>query len=137
MSIHIALPHQTHYRYDRRAPQEPQIVCLNPAPPCRPPHMSYSLRIAAEKHFLNRQQDPQSNFLARIVLPEPTNQFLVEVDLVAEMSVLNPFDFFLEPEAEVFPFKHDQSLEHDLAPFQLKGPPTPFFMKFLGDVKRR
>jgi hypothetical protein len=61
---------------------------------------------------------------------------LVEVDLVAEMSVLNPFDFFLEPEAEVFPFKHDQSLEHDLAPFQLKGPPTPFFMKFLGDVKR-
>ena len=70
-----------------------------------------------------------------MVVPEPTNEFAVEVDLVAEMAVLNPFDFFLEPEAEVFPFKYDQSLEHELAPFQLKGPPTPYFVKFLGDVR--
>src|ERR1017187_9903860 len=136
MSIHVALHHQTHYHYDRWVTLGPQVVRLRPAPHCRTRILSYSLRIAPEEHFLNWQQDPQSNFLARIVLPEPTNEFVVEVDLVAEMSVLNPFDFFLEPEAGVFPFKYDQSLEHDLAPFQLKGPPTPFFMKFLGDVKR-
>src|ERR1022692_1522123 len=136
MSIHVALHHKTHYHYDRWVTLGPQVVRLRPAPHCRTRILSYSLRIAPEKHFLNWQQDPQSNFLARIVLLEPTNEFVVEVDLVAEMSVLNPFDFFLEPEAEAFPFKYDQSLEHDLAPFQLKGPPTPFFMKFLGDVKR-
>jgi transglutaminase-like putative cysteine protease len=135
MSIHIALHHKTHYRYDRSVVMGPQVVRLRPAPHCRTRILSYSLHIAPEKHFLNWQQDPQSNFLARIVLPEPTNEFVVEVDLVAEMAVLNPFDFFLEPEAEAFPFKYDKSLEHDLAPFQLKGPPTPFFMKFLGDVK--
>ena len=135
MSIHVALHHQTHYRYDRRVTLGPQVVRLRPAPHCRTRILSYSLRVAPEKHFLNWQQDPQSNFLARIVFPETTAEFRVEVDLVAEMAVLNPFDFFLEPEAETFPFKYDPSLEHDLAPFQLKGPPTPFFMKFLGDVK--
>ena len=135
MSIHVALHHQTHYHYDRWVTLGPQVVRLRPAPHCRTRILSYSLRITLGKHFLNWQQDPQSNFLARIVLPEPTNELLVEVDLVAEMSVLNPFDFFLEPEAEAFPFKYDPSLDHDLAPFQIKGPPTPFFMKFLGDVK--
>jgi len=136
MSIHVALHHQTHYRYDRSVTLGPQVVRLRPAPHCRTRILSYSLRVAPEKHFLNWQQDPQSNFLARIVFPEMTREFLVEVDLVAEMAVLNPFDFFLEPEAEAFPFKYDHALEHELAPFQLKGPPTPFFMKFLGDVKR-
>jgi len=136
MSIHVALHHKTHYRYDRRVTLGPQVVRLRPAPHCRTRILSYSLRVTPEKHFLNWQQDPQSNFLARVVLPEPTNEFRVEVDLVAEMAVLNPFDFFLDPEAEAFPFKYDHALEHDLAPFQLKGPPTPFFMKFLGDVKR-
>ena len=136
MSIHVALHHRTHYRYDRPVTLGPQIVRLRPAPHCRTRILSYSLRVTPQKHFLNWQQDPQSNFLARLVVPEPTAEFLVDVDLVAEMSVLNPFDFFLEPEAESFPFKYDKSLDHELAPFLLKGPPTPFFMKCLGDVKR-
>ena len=136
MSIHVALHHKTHYRYDRPVALGPQIVRLRPAPHCRTRILSYSLRVTPEKHFLNWQQDPQSNFLARLVVPEPTDEFLVEVDLVAEMAVLNPFDFFLEPQAESFPFKYDKSLDHELAPFLLKVPPTPFFMKFLGDVKR-
>jgi uncharacterized protein (DUF2126 family)/transglutaminase-like putative cysteine protease len=136
MSIHVALHHKTHYRYDRSVTLGPQVIRLRPAPHCRTRILSYSLHIAPEKHFLNWQQDPQSNFLARVVLPEPTKEFLVEVDLVAEMAVLNPFDFFLEAEAEAFPFKYDQSLEHELAPFQLKGPSTPCFIEFLGDVQR-
>src|SRR6202142_1059722 len=136
MAIHVALHHRTRYKYDRLVELGPQVVRLRPAPHCRTRILSYSLRVAPEKHFLYWQQDPQSNFLARIVFPETTAEFRVEVDLVAEMAVLNPFDFFLEPEAEAFPFKYDKSLDHELAPFLLKVPPTPFFMKFLGDVKR-
>ena len=136
MSIHIALHHQTHYRYDRPVSLGPQVVRLRPAPHCRTRILSHSLRVTPAKHFLNWQQDPQSNYLARLVFPEPTREFLVEVDLVAEMAVFNPFDFFLEPQAERFPFKYDKSLDHELAPFQLKDPPTPLLGKFLGAVKR-
>ncbi|MGD0539772.1 MAG: transglutaminase family protein [Verrucomicrobiota bacterium] len=136
MSIHIALHHQTHYRYDRPVGLGPQVVRLRPAPHCRTRILSYSLRVTPAKHFLNWQQDPQSNYLARLIFPDQTRELLVEVDLVAEMAVFNPFDYFLEPQAERFPFKYDKSLDHELAPFQLQDPPTPLFVKFLGEVKR-
>src|SRR6266550_229238 len=120
MSIHVALHHRTHYAYDRLVSLGPQIVRLRPAPHARTRILSYSLRILPEKHFINWQQDPQSNYLARLVFPEKSRELLVEVDLVAEMSVLNPFDFFLEPRAERFPFEYEKDLEHDLEPFRKK-----------------
>ena len=104
MSIHVALNHVTHYRYDRRVGLSPQVVRLRPAPHCRTPILSYSLRVEPEGHFINWQQDPFSNYLARLVFPEQATEFKVTVDLVAEMSVFNPFDFFLEPAAQEFPF---------------------------------
>jgi transglutaminase-like putative cysteine protease len=131
MSIHVALHHRTHYRYDRPALLGPQVVRLRPAPHSRTRILSYSLRVAPEKHFINWQQDPQANYLARLVFPEPTREFVVEVDLVAEMAVFNPFDFFLEPEAEKFPFDYDHQLDHELEPFQLQVALTPRFKAYL------
>src|SRR6266481_1988317 len=131
MSIHVALHHKTHYKYDRLVNLGPQVVRLRPAPHSRTRILSYSLRIAPEKHFINWAQDPQSNYQARLVFPEKTREFLVEVDLVAEMAVFNPFDFFLEPEGEKFPFEYDTALEHELDPFQRKCWLTPKFRNYL------
>jgi uncharacterized protein (DUF2126 family)/transglutaminase-like putative cysteine protease len=121
MAIHVALHHKTHYRYDRRVALAPHIVRLRPAPHCRTPVLSYSLNVAPKPHFINWQQDPHSNYLARVVFPEKTRELLVEVDLVAEMSVFNPFDFFLEPSAEQFPFSYEPWLAKDLVPFLEAG----------------
>src|SRR5882762_2691537 len=136
MSIHVALHHKTHYQYDRLVNLGPQVVRLRPAPHSRTRILSYSLRVAPEKHFINWQQDPQSNYLARLVFEQPTREFCVEVDLVAEMSVLNPFDYFLEPDAQKFPFEYDSALDHELAPFQRKCWLTPNFMKYLAVLRR-
>ncbi len=135
MSIHVALHHKTHYKYDRMVNLGPQVVRLRPAPHSRTRILSYSLRVEPKKHFINWQQDPQSNYLARLVFPEQTKEFSVEVDLVAEMAVLNPFDFFLEPDAEKFPFEYDRILEHELEPFELKCWLTPKFTKYLKAIR--
>jgi uncharacterized protein (DUF2126 family)/transglutaminase-like putative cysteine protease len=136
MSIHVALHHQTHYRYDRLVQLGPQVIRLRPAPHSRTRILSYALRVKPEKHFINWAQDPQSNYQARLVFEQPTREFLVEVDLVAEMAVLNPFDFFLEPGAQKFPFGYDPSLDHELAPFQRKCWLTPNFMSYLTNLRR-
>jgi len=136
MSIHVALHHRTHYKYDRLVSLGPQVVRLRPAPHSRTRVLSYSLRAAPAKHFINWQQDPQSNHLARLVFEEKTREFSVEIDVVAEMAVFNPFDFFLEPEAEKFPFEYDRSLDHELEPFQLKCWLTPKFMAYLRVLRR-
>jgi uncharacterized protein (DUF2126 family) len=117
MSIHVALHHKTRYRYDRPVSLSPQIVRLRPAPHCRTPILSYSLRLKPEEHFINWQQDPHSNYLARLLFPAKTRELSIEVDLIAEMSVFNPFDFFLEPSAEQFPFRYDAGLAKQLAPY--------------------
>src|SRR5712672_713308 len=136
MSIHVALHHKTHYKYDRLVNLGPQVVRLRPAPHARTRILSYSLRVAPKKHFINWVQDPQSNYAARLVFERPTRELLVEVDLVAEMSVLNPFDFFLEPQAEKFPFAYDSGLDHELAPFLRKCWLTPRFTKYLTALRR-
>ena len=136
MSIHVALNHVTHYRYDRRVSLAPQVVRLRPAPHCRTPILSYSLRVEPALHFINWQQDPFANYLARLVFPEKTMAFKVTVDLVAEMAVFNPFDFFLEPEAEAFPFAYSSESAHELAPYLVKGELTPRFADFVQSIAR-
>src|SRR5208282_1129496 len=125
MAIHVALHHQTRYRYDRRVSLGPQVIRLRPAPHCRTPILAYSLKVLPANHFINWQQDPQSNYLARLVFPEPTTDLSVEVDLVAEMAVYNPFDFFLEPYAEQSPFSYDPSAARELRPFLETEPAGP------------
>jgi len=136
VSIHVALKHVTHYRYDRRVSLSPQVVRLRPAPHCRTHILSYSLNIEPEGHFINWQQDPFSNYLARLVFPEKVTEFKVTVDLVAEMAVYNPFDFFLEKEAETFPFKYDDALKEELAPYLVADPATPRMQAFLDSIER-
>src|SRR5215831_17381222 len=131
MAIHVALHHRTHYRYDRPIVLGPQLVRLRPAPHSRTRILSYSLGVAPNQYFINWQQDPQSNFLARLVFPEKTREFLIEVDLVAEMAVYNPFDFFLEPSVERFPFQYDPELDHELEPFRKRTTLTPLLARFI------
>ena len=127
MGIHVALNHKTVYRYDRPVSLSPQIVRLRPAPHSRTPILSYSMTVTPRKHFINWQQDPFSNYLGRLVFPEKTREFCVEIDLVADMIVINPFDFFLAPEAETFPFTYEPRLKSDLAPYlaSISGKYTP------------
>ncbi|SPB13890.1 hypothetical protein NOV72_01155 [Caballeronia novacaledonica] len=134
MSIRVALNHVTHYRYDRLVGLSPQVVRLRPAPHCRTPIVSYSMRVEPEDHFINWQQDAFANYQARLVFPEKTREFKVTVDLVAEMAVYNPFDFFLEPAAEKFPFAYAPELLHDLAPYMVKREPTPRFSAFVESI---
>jgi len=131
MAIHVALHHRTHYKYDRLVGHSAHLVRLRPAPHCRTRILSYALRILPEQHFLNWQQDPFGNYLARLVFPEPARELLVEVDLVAEMAVLNPFDFFLEPGSEKWPFSYEATLRKQLAPFLEVSPHGPLFYNLL------
>jgi uncharacterized protein (DUF2126 family)/transglutaminase-like putative cysteine protease len=131
MSIHVALHHRTSYAYDRRIGLGPQTVRLRPAPHCRTKILSYSLKVAPEKQFLNWQQDVHSNYLARLVFPEKTEALDVMVDLVAEMAVYNPFDFFLEPNAESFPFYYEPALRKDLAPFMESSEQSPKLLRYI------
>ena len=136
MSIHAALNHVTHYKYDRPVRLGPQTVRLRPAPHCRSNVISYSLRVEPGKHFVNWQQDPFSNYQARLVFPEPTTEFKVTVDLVVEMAVYNPFDFFLDPSAETFPFTYEPELAQELAPYLAPEPATPRVQAYLEKVDR-
>jgi uncharacterized protein (DUF2126 family) len=137
MSIHAALNHVTHYKYDRPIKIGAQVVRLRPAPHCRSNVVSYSLKVEPAQHFINWQQDPFANYLARLVFPEKTTEFKVTVDLVVEMAVYNPFDFFLEPEAENFPFTYSEAQRKELAPYLVTETPTPLLQQYLAKIDRK
>ncbi len=137
MSIHAALHHVTRYKYDRPVQLGPQVVRLRPAPHCRSNVISYSLRVEPAEHFVNWQQDPFANYQARLVFPKKTTEFTVTVDLVVEMAVYNPFDFFLEPHAETVPFKYTPAQAEELAPYLVTEPVTPLVAAYLEKVDRR
>ncbi len=136
MPIRVALNHKTKYRFAKPVWLSPHVLRLRPAPHCRTPVLSYSLKVTPKDHFINWQQDPYSNRLARLVFPKKTRELDIEVDLVAEMTVINPFDFFLEPDAEKYPFKYDEILSRELAPYLAFDPPGPKLAQVVQEVRK-
>ena len=136
MSIFVALHHVTHYTYDRPIDLGPQTIRLRPAPHTRVPILSYSLKVTPSNHFVNWQQDPQGNWLARFVFPEKANELKIEVDFSAQMTVINPFDFFVEPYADSFPFEYTADLKTELAPYLATAEPGPLLAAYVAGIKR-
>lgn len=134
MSIQVALTHRTAYTYDRPIALGPQIIRLRPAPHSRTPVPSYSLTLAPEQHFLNWQQDAFGNFLARMVAPEKTREFSITVDLIADLSVINPFDFFLEESAQEWPFAYTELERAELAPYLACDPAGPLLARYMDGI---
>jgi len=136
MTIKVALHHKTVYHYDQPVQLTPHVFRLRPAAHSRTPVTAYSLKIRPEKHFINWQQDPFGNYLARVVFPEKSRELSIEVDLVAEMTVINPFDFFLEEYAEQFPFSYPEQLLKELTPYLEVRERGPLLEAFLADIPR-
>jgi uncharacterized protein (DUF2126 family)/transglutaminase-like putative cysteine protease len=135
MALHVALTHRTEYTYDRPTGLGPQIVRLRPAPHSRTPILSYSLTVTPKDHFINWQQDPFGNYLARLVFTEKTREFKVAVDLVADMATINPFDFFVDDYALDWPFQYDPELKEELLPYLNATPPGPLLKQYLAGLQ--
>ena len=135
MTIKVALHHKTQYTFDRPVGLSPHEVRLRPAAHCRTPIESYSLSVKPAKHFLNWQQDPYGNWVARLVFPEKSRSLEITVDLVADMTVINPFDFFVDPSAEKFPFAYSNENARELAPYLELLPQTPRLMQWVGKAR--
>lgn len=136
MAIHVLLNHRTDYSYDRAVKLSPHLIRLRPAPHTRTPIHAYSLKIEPENHFINWQQDSFGNYLARVVFPEKTRNLSIEVELIAEMTVINPFDFFVEEYAEHYPFRYTTQLSKELHPYQEIKDSGPLLNKYLLKVDR-
>jgi uncharacterized protein (DUF2126 family)/transglutaminase-like putative cysteine protease len=134
VSIYVALHHVTHYKYDRPIDLGPQTIRLRPAPHTRTPILSYSLKVTPANHFVNWQQDPQGNWLARFVFPEKASELKIEVDFTAQMTVVNPFDFFVEPYAFSYPFQYSNALKTELAPYLATKAQGPLFDAYLKNL---
>lgn len=136
MAIHASIYHLTHYKYDRLVTLSPQIIRLRPAPHSRTRVISHALKVSPGGHFVNHQQDPYGNWQARFVFPEPVREFKIEVDLVADMTVYNPFDFFVEDTAETWPFDYPAELTEDLSIYRKPEHVTPALQAFLDTIDR-
>ncbi|MBI1416407.1 MAG: IMP dehydrogenase [Limimaricola sp.] len=136
MSILASIHHLTHYRYDRPVTLGPQVIRLRPAPHSRTRVISHSLKVGPQPHFVNYQQDPYGNWQARYVFPEPVRELKIEVDLVADMTVYNPFDFFVEASAEEWPFDYPEDIAPDLVIYRTPEPAGPRLQAFLDTIPR-
>jgi uncharacterized protein (DUF2126 family)/transglutaminase-like putative cysteine protease len=136
MGIRVALRHVTRYTYDRPVALDPHVVRLRPAPHARTPVLAYSLTVEPQPHFLNWQQDPYSNHLARLVFPKPASGLAVTVDLVADLVPINPFDFFIEESAQTYPFRYDAVLTRELVPYLETLPAGPLLSKLIAAERR-
>ncbi|SDM53874.1 transglutaminase family protein [Siphonobacter aquaeclarae] len=117
MAIKVAISHKTSYHFDRLVGLSPHVFRLRPAPHSRTPIEGYSFKVFPENHFINWQQDPFGNYQARVVFPDKTKELRIEVEVIARMEVINPFDFFVEDYAENVPFSYDEQLEKELIPY--------------------
>ena len=135
MTIRVALNHQTSYTFDRAVKLWPHEIRLRPAAHSRTPILSYSLNIEPAGHFLNWQQDPFGNWVARLVFPEKACALKITVDLVADMTVINPFDFFMEEYAESYPFVYPEGLKRELSPYLEADPLTPLLSDWLARTR--
>ena len=117
MSIKVSFHHQLHYRYDRPIILGPQTLGLRPAPHCKTSIQSYSLKIEPENHTITWQQDPYGNFLARVNVPNKTDFFNIDVDLIVQLQPINPFDFVIENYSSQYPFEYEPQLKKELIPF--------------------
>ncbi|MGH6636730.1 MAG: transglutaminase N-terminal domain-containing protein, partial [Gammaproteobacteria bacterium] len=136
MSIKVAIHHHTEYGYDRLVHLSPQVVRLRPAPHSRTAVLSYSLKVEPSKHFINWQQDPFGNYLARLVFPERVRQFSLDVEVIADMTVINPFDFFLDEGYRHFPFQYPAELARQLEPYLHSAKAGPRLQDWLAKVPR-
>ena len=137
MSIKAAVYHLTHYKYDRPVVLQPQIIRLQPAPHSKTKVLSYSLKVSPSLHFVNVQQDAYGNFLTRFVFPEPVTELKIEVDLIADMTVYNPFDFFVEESAETWPFEYPEDIRADLSIYRQPEPVGPLLQRLLDGIDKR
>ena len=136
MSIQVALYHRTHYKFDRPVSLSPHIIRLRPAPHTRTPIDSYTMKIKPENHFLNWQQDAFGNYMARLVFPEKSEELLIEVELIANLSVINPFDFFLEEDVQEYPFEYSARLRKELKPYLEITEDGPLLQSLLAEINR-
>ncbi len=136
MAIKAALHHLTHYKYDRPVTLGPQVIRLRPAPHSRTRVISHSLKVSPSDHFVNYQQDLYGNWLARYVFPNPVTELKIEVDIVADMTVYNPFDFFVEDSVKDWPFTYGEDIASDLVIYRELEPVGPQMERFLASIDR-
>jgi uncharacterized protein (DUF2126 family)/transglutaminase-like putative cysteine protease len=134
MAKQVALHHRTTYRYERPVSLGPQVIQLRPAPHCATPIVSYALELEPADHILNWQFDPLGNHLARVIFPQKVSEFVVDVALVADMSPINPFAFFLDPGFETYPFEYPTEMAQNLEPYRKLSPEGPFLKAFLDEI---
>src|SRR3978361_1617436 len=133
MNIEIELHHRTAYRYEKAVALGPQLIKLRPAPHCRTPILSYALQLTPADHILHWQFDPLGNQVARVIFPRKVSEFVADVTLIADLTPINPFAFFLDPGFETFPSQSPAELAQNLEPYRAVEPVGPQLTAFLNE----